>query len=92
MTANKHVAESAKFLDFHFSKEGTLLKYFGIEGQTYTMVNNEPVYTDHIKKNPEGLPIMDAIAKYCRDGNPSPGFNGMASFVNMKNLQRILRS
>jgi putative aldouronate transport system substrate-binding protein len=61
---NKHPEETIKALDFLFSKEGSMLKNFGIEGQTYTMVNGQPQYTDLILKNPDNLPIGQAMGKY----------------------------
>ena len=37
---------------------------FGIEGESYKMENGQPVYTDIIKKNPNGLSIGDPLARY----------------------------
>lgn len=34
-----------KFLDYNFSPEGTLLFYYGIEGEDYNLVDGEPVRT-----------------------------------------------
>jgi putative aldouronate transport system substrate-binding protein len=61
---NKHPAETVKALDYLYSEEGTMLKNFGIEGETYTMVNGQPKYTDLIMNNPDKLPIGQAMAKY----------------------------
>ncbi|MCZ8510912.1 ABC transporter substrate-binding protein [Paenibacillus filicis] len=63
-SANKHAAETVKALDYLYSEEGAMLKNFGIEGQTYTKVNGQPQYTDLILKNPDNLPIAQAMAKY----------------------------
>ncbi|NQX69413.1 ABC transporter substrate-binding protein [Paenibacillus alba] len=63
-SANKHAAETVKALDYLYSEEGALLKNFGIEGQTYTKENGQPKYTDLILKNPDNLPISQAMAKY----------------------------
>ncbi|GLX71165.1 extracellular solute-binding protein [Paenibacillus glycanilyticus] len=63
-TSDKNPVETIKALDYLYSPEGQLLKNFGIEGETYNMVNGEPVYTDLILKNPDGLPIAQAMAKY----------------------------
>lgn len=72
-TKNKHPEESAKWVDYFYSNEGNLLKNFGIEGETYTMVDGYPAYTDLILKNPDGLSISQAISKYTRAAVPSPG-------------------
>ncbi|NRF94346.1 ABC transporter substrate-binding protein [Paenibacillus frigoriresistens] len=63
-SANKHAAETVKALDYLYSEEGAMLKNFGIEGQTYTKVDGQPKYTDLILKNPDNLPIGQAMAKY----------------------------
>ncbi|MDQ0872913.1 putative aldouronate transport system substrate-binding protein [Paenibacillus sp. V4I3] len=63
-SANKHAAETVKALDYLYSEEGAMLKNFGIEGQTYTKVDGQPKYTDLILKNPDNLPISQAMAKY----------------------------
>ncbi len=62
--SNKHPEETVKALDYLYGKEGSLLKNFGVEGQTYTMVNGQPKYTDLILKNPDNLPLGQAMAKY----------------------------
>ncbi|MDF2925251.1 MAG: extracellular solute-binding protein family 1 [Paenibacillaceae bacterium] len=74
--ANKHVVETAKWLDYLYSEEGNLLKSFGVDGQTYKLENNYPKYTDLIVNNPDKLSIGDAMAKYLRVAAPSPGFVG----------------
>ena len=72
-TKNKYPEESAKWVDYFYSTEGNLLKNFGIEGETYNMVDGYPTYTDLILKNPNGLSIGQAISKYTRAAVPSPG-------------------
>lgn len=63
-SANEHVAESVKWCDYQYGEEGRILMNFGIEGESYTMVDGEPVYTDVIFKNPDGLTPDQAVAKY----------------------------
>jgi len=63
-TANKHVEESMRFLDFAYGYEGNLLYNFGIEGESYTMVDGKPVYTELITNNPDGLSLANALARY----------------------------
>lgn len=55
---------AVKMLDYGYSEEGKLLFNFGREGESYTMVDGVPTYTDDILKNPDGLPIAQAMAKY----------------------------
>jgi putative aldouronate transport system substrate-binding protein len=51
----KYPTEIIKYIDYLFTEEGTRLMEWGIEGETYTMVNGEPHYTEYILKNPQGL-------------------------------------
>jgi putative aldouronate transport system substrate-binding protein len=51
-----------QWLDYFFSEEGRLYTNFGTEGETYTMVNGVPTYTDMILKAPEGA--NEALDKY----------------------------
>lgn len=53
-TACKNVEAAARWLDWPYSPEGHMVYNFGIEGDTYTMVNGVPTYTDKIMKAPEG--------------------------------------
>lgn len=61
---NKHLEETVKWFDYQYSDEGVQLMNFGIEGESYTMVNGEPIYTDVIMKNQDGLTPDVAVAKY----------------------------
>lgn len=53
-----------KVLDYGYSEEGRMLFNFGIEGESYNMVDGYPKYTDEIVKNPEGLAMGVALSKY----------------------------
>ncbi|MDI7276750.1 MAG: ABC transporter substrate-binding protein, partial [Anaerolineae bacterium] len=70
-TACKKLPEAAKWLDFGYSPEGHMLFNFGVEGVSYTMVNGYPTYTDEVMKNPDGLPLGQAMARHFRSS-----FNG----------------
>lgn len=61
---NKHVKETVQWLDYGYSEEGHMLLNFGIEGQSYKMVNGYPKYTDIIFKNPNGLSQDQALAQW----------------------------
>ncbi|MFD0710756.1 extracellular solute-binding protein [Paenibacillus sp. GCM10027626] len=60
----KEPEKIAKWLDLKYSEEGHLLFNFGIEGESYTMKDGYPTYTDQILHNPDGLPITQAMAQY----------------------------
>ncbi|MDF2921417.1 MAG: extracellular solute-binding protein family 1 [Paenibacillaceae bacterium] len=74
--ANKNPAETAKWLDYYYSEEGHMLKSFGVEGVTYKLENGYPKYTDLIINNPDKLSVGEAMSKYLRVAQPSPGFVG----------------
>jgi len=61
-----------RWLDFAYSPEGRMMANFGVEGVSYTLVDGEPVFTDTIMKNPDGLAVTQAIAKYALSAAPGP--------------------
>ncbi len=69
-TANKHVVETIKWLDYGYSPEGGLLFNFGVEGVSYKMDNGYPRYTDAVMK-PDKISVGQAMCKYFRGS-----FNG----------------
>jgi putative aldouronate transport system substrate-binding protein len=52
-TSSKHKVEAIRWLNYGYSKEGTMLFNYGVEGKTYTMVNGVPKYTDYVLNNPK---------------------------------------
>jgi len=64
----KYPVEAVKWLDYLYSNEGIVLSNFGIEGLSYKMENNVPVYTELVTKNPDKLSLAQAIAKYSLGG------------------------
>ncbi len=50
-TKNKHPEETVKFLDYLYSDEGKMLTNWGIEGESYTIVNGEPEFTEAYTKD-----------------------------------------
>lgn len=50
-TKNKFPEETVKFLDYLYSDEGKLLTNWGIEGESYTLVNGEPEFTEAYKND-----------------------------------------
>lgn len=53
-----------KWLDYKYGQEGHMLFNFGIEGESYAMADGYPKYTDKILKNPDKLPIAQAMGQY----------------------------
>ena len=60
----KNPEQLVKWLDFKYGEQGHMLFNFGIEGESYEMKDGYPTYTDTILKNPNGLPITQAMAQY----------------------------
>ena len=63
---------AAKFMDYFYSEEGHMLANFGVEGDTYTMQDGYPAYTDKILHNPDGLSVGQALSLYTRATAPGP--------------------
>ncbi len=62
--ANKELA--LQFLNFCYTEAGYMLFNFGVEGESYTMVDGVPTYTEWITQNPDGLSMQQAMAQYNR--------------------------
>jgi len=62
----KEVEIAAKWLDYGYGEEGHMLFNFGIEGESYEMVNGYPTYTDFITNNPDGLSMAVIARRYMR--------------------------
>lgn len=78
---------AVKWLDEHYSEEGTLLMTFGIEGVSYEMVDGEPVLTDEILKNPSGLSYDIALAQYSMKPNTAEAMDDTYAIYSQYNLQ-----
>ena len=60
----KNLELACRFLDYGFSEKGHMLYNFGIEGESYNMVDGKPVFTDIITKNSDGKTFAEAAAMY----------------------------
>jgi putative aldouronate transport system substrate-binding protein len=70
--SSKNVEIAARFLDWGYTPAGHTYYNFGTEGTSYTLANGKPVYTDLIMKNPNGLPVAQALASYVRGNMAGP--------------------
>ena len=68
----KNLDLAYEILDFGYSEEGRKLFNYGIEGESYTMVDGKPIYTDLITNNPEGKNMSDMIQYYACPNNAHP--------------------
>lgn len=62
--ACKYPEIAMAYLDYAYGKQGHMLFNFGVEGESYEMVDGEPVYTDAVMKNPDGLTVSKAGSLY----------------------------
>lgn len=68
-TSCKNVELAARFLDYAYSEKGSLLFNFGVENESYTMNDGDPIYTDTILKNSDGLSVSQALSLYMMMGS-----------------------
>lgn len=68
----ENIELAARLLDYGYSEEGRLLYNYGVEGESYDMVDGVAIYTDEVLSNPDGLSIAHAIAKYARSCYQGP--------------------
>lgn len=54
---NQHPAETIKWVDYFYGEEGSLFGTFGIEGETYKMIDGKPDYIDDIKHYKGGIQL-----------------------------------
>jgi putative aldouronate transport system substrate-binding protein len=61
---NRDVENTLKLLNYAFTEKGNILVNFGQEGKTFTYVDNEPVFTDFVLNNPDGLTLDGILRAY----------------------------
>lgn len=71
-TACPDPALAVQVLDWLYSEEAQLLGGYGTDGESYTMENGTPAYTDLILHNPQGLAPPEALGTYT-----SPSLSGL---------------
>jgi putative aldouronate transport system substrate-binding protein len=55
---NKYPIETMKYMDFYWTETGRTMMTYGIEGDTYTMVDGKPYYTDKILNDSGAINIL----------------------------------
>ncbi len=69
---SKKIETAMEFLDYGYSEEGHMLYNFGIEGDSYNMVDGYPKYTDKITKNEEGHSMNIMLSQYTASYSSGP--------------------
>jgi putative aldouronate transport system substrate-binding protein len=60
----RDVENSLKLLNYLQTEKGNILANFGEENVTFTFVDNNPIYTEFVTKNPQGLPLDGILRTY----------------------------
>lgn len=62
---NPHPEATVRWIDYFYSDEGAKLFFMGVEGITYTTLEDGSVdYTDLIYNNPNGMSFTEAVSSY----------------------------
>ena len=69
---SKNVEIAARLLDWGYSQAGHMYYNFGIEGESWNMVNGQPIFSDQVMKNPNGWPLAQSMSAYCRSPAAGP--------------------
>ncbi len=71
--STKYPEIAAMWLDYQYTKEGMLYNFYGVEGESYELVNGEVQLLDTVLQNPD-YSISDALSLYAR-GNGIGRYN-----------------
>lgn len=72
------------WLDYAFSEEGSLLYNFGVEGETYTMKNGQPTFTDLVMNNSD-VSLESALFKFKMHPFPQLRWGALSNPSTFKN-------
>ncbi len=70
----KDVELAARWLNYGYTNAGRLAYAFGVEGESYEMVDGEPIYTDYVMNNPDGVGVKNMLDRYTRSATTSGPF------------------
>lgn len=82
-TQCKNPEIAVAWLDYAFSEEGSLLYNFGMEGDTYTMVDGMPTFTDKVLNDPD-IPGETALYLYKMQVFPQLRWGALANPSTVK--------
>jgi putative aldouronate transport system substrate-binding protein len=91
-TAAKNPEQIIKWFDLAYGEQGHNLFNFGIQGESYELVDGKPVYTDVIKNNPDKLTFKQAQAQFMRTQYGGPFVQDVESFLQQMKYQEQLDS
>ncbi|MBR3761392.1 MAG: extracellular solute-binding protein [Lachnospiraceae bacterium] len=68
----KNVEAAVRFLNYGYTEAGDILMNWGIEGESYEVVNGEKQWTDWVNNNPDGWTAGMAKSAYSRGASNGP--------------------
>ncbi|TDQ41071.1 extracellular solute-binding protein [Aureibacillus halotolerans] len=71
-TSNPDIEETIEWMDYKYGEEGHMLFNFGIEGESYEIIDGYPTFTETITDNEEGLPMVQALGMYVQSSYYGP--------------------
>ncbi len=71
-TSCKYPKLAVKYMDYSYTAAGSMLNNFGVDGESYKMIDNFPTYTDMIIHNSNGLSVNYAMSNYMRSYDAGP--------------------
>lgn len=71
-TSCKNKELAAQFLNYGYTDQGHMTYVFGVEGESYNMVDGAPVYTEYIMNNQDGLTVKKAMSEYTLSWDNGP--------------------
>lgn len=90
--AAKNPEEIVKWFDLGYAEQGSMLYNFGVEGESYEMVNGVPKYTQIITENPDGLAFKQSQARYMRNHIGGPFIQDVEGFLQQMKFPQQLEA
>jgi putative aldouronate transport system substrate-binding protein len=78
-TSCENIELACQWFDYLYSPEGTILMNYGVEGEGFNYVDGEPVLSDLVLANPDGLVTNNALSIYA--GYMMPGITDSAKLL-----------
>lgn len=63
-SGNKNIDATVKLFDFMYGEEAQILRNYGVEGESYNVVDGEYQFTDAIMRDPDGKDPTGMLAHY----------------------------
>lgn len=91
---NPHPEATVRWMDYFFSEEGATLFFMGKEGESYTVQPDGTLeFMDHIKNNPNGLTLDQALTDYVSwMGGSYPGYVNVKWFKGSESLPSAIEA